>query len=419
MTLVRIFLAVIAVALAGFLWLAWPIYGFYAHQGEAPFPPWGWEVMPQSEPAPASQNILAPQYADAGERVLAAMAAHREKIGAPAMTAAVAINGEVVWQGATGWADITEQKPAGFDTMFRIGSTSKAVTATALARLVDQGVIDLDAPITDYMAEIPNPAWVDITPRMLASHMAGIPHYGDNDDSAGRYETGVLRKNYADVRDSLHIFDESSLLFSPGDGFEYSSLGTVLLGAVMSEAAGKPYRQIIQEEVFAPAGMASVIVAPKRPGKNKALATFYYHEDDRYRPWRPIDLSHRLPGGGWAATSTDLVLMGAKNLDENYISKTTRETFWTPQQLNSGEVNEQDYAIGWRWREYEVEGVGLARNANHGGVSRGAQSWLLVFPDYNMAVAFNINSKTDEFRDFGSFYEVIFREFALASQDAE
>lgn len=406
----RLVIIVPALLLGGFAWLAWPIYGFKAHRDEAPFPPWGWIVLESD--APAQQDVFAPEYAQAGNDVLAAMAAHRERIGAPAMTAAVSIDRKIVWQGAVGWADIESKKPATPNTAFRIGSTSKAVTATALARLVDRGVIDLDAPIIRYMTDPPNPAWRAITPRMLASHMAGVPHYGDNKDLIGKYKTGALRQHYRDVRDAVEIFDESPLLFSPGSDFEYSSLGTVLLGAVISEAADKPYRKIIKDEVIAPAGLTSMSVAPMRSGPDSNYATFYYHDGKRYRVWRPVDLSHRLPGGGWAATSADLARMGAMQLDDEYISKETREVFWTPQRLNSGEVNEQNYAIGWRWREYEIEGVGLARNANHGGVSRGAQSWLLIFPDYEMAVAFNINSKTEEFREFGSFYETIFREFA-------
>ena len=407
-------IAVFAIVIAAFLWLAWPLYGFFAHQGEAPFPPWGW--MEMQAPAPSMQNILDPNYTNAGDHVLEAMIAHREAIGAPAMTAAVAIGGEVVWQGAVGWADIKTRTPATEQTALRVGSTSKAITATALARLVDQGAIDLDAPISTYMDDLPNPEWASITPRMLAAHMAGVPHYGDNQDGAGRYKTGTLRDHYADVRDALEIFDESPLLSEPGTTFEYSSLGTVLLGAVMSEAVGKPYRQIIEEEVLAPAGMTATYVAPKRRGDRKNLATFYFRDGERYREWRPIDLSHRLPGGGWASTSTDLVRMGAKHLDTDYISRETRDAFWTPQRLSSGAVNEQDYAIGWRWREWEIEGLGVARNANHGGVSRGAQSWLIVLPDYEMAIAFNINTKTDEFRDFGIFYQTIIREFGLAAQ---
>ncbi|GAB4535804.1 MAG: serine hydrolase domain-containing protein [Parvularculaceae bacterium] len=411
------FFAVFAAAvilIAG--WLAWPIYGFYAHNGAAGLPPWGWTEAPAGE-APAMQEVASPAYAAAGSAVLAAMAEHRARIGAPAMTASVAIDGEIVWSGAVGWADFERRRPAAVTTVMRIGSTSKAVTAAALARLVDRGVIDLDAPITEYMTDLPNPEWADITPRMLASHMAGVPHYGENTDSIGKYHTGALRAHFDDMREALKIFDSSALLFAPGTDFEYSSLGTVLLGAVMRAAEGKPYVEIVHDEVIAPVGLTSMTISPKTGGRGE-FAQFYYREGARYRPWRSVDLSHRLPGGGWAATSADLARLGVKWLDEDFISPATRDAFWTPQRLASGEVNEQNYAIGWRWREYEIDGVGLARNANHGGVSRGAQSWLLVYPDYNMATAFNINAKTDEFRDFGIFYEEIFREFALAIRDA-
>lgn len=400
------------ILVAAIAWFLWPIYGFYAHRGEAPFPPWGWAALPAE--TPSMQVPLDGQYAAAGDRVLIAMRAHRQKIGAPAMTAAVAIGGEVVWQGAVGWADIESQQPALPTTVFPVGSTSKAITSTALARLVDKRQIDLDTPISNYLAELPNPAWACITPRMLSSHMAGIPHYGDNQDWLGYYQTAALRRNYPDVRDALSVFDDSPLMFQPGTQFEYSSLGTVLLGAVMSDAVGKPYRAIIKDEVILPAGMTATVVAPTHPNTKNDHATPYFVEGQRYRPWRAVDLSHRLPGGGWASTSTDLVRMGMMWLDKSVISEETRDVFWTPQAISSGEINEQGYAIGWRWREYDVDGVGLARNANHGGVSRGAQSWLLVFQDYDMAVAFNINSNTEQFGDFAAFYQEVFREFALA-----
>lgn len=414
MKISRILAAITILAVAAMAWLLWPIYGFYAHRGEAPFPPWGWTTLPAE--SPSSQVVSDDRYAAAGARVLAAMETHRDEIGAPAMTAAVAVDGEVVWQGAVGWADIDTRQPASPRTIFRVGSTSKAITSTALARLVEQGRIDLDTPISNYLPELPNETWATITPRMLASHMSGLPHYGDNQDFLGYYRTGALRDHYRDVRDALAVFDDSQLLFEPGTRFEYSSLGTVLLGAVMSGAAGKPYRDVIRDEVIAPSSMTATGVAPKRPHKKPDHATSYLVDGHRYRAWRAVDLSHRLPGGGWASTSTDLVRMGVMWMDESFISPNTRQVFWTPQRLSSGEVNEQDYAIGWRWREYDVEGAGLARNANHGGVSRGAQSWLMVVPDHDMAIAFNINSNTEEFGEFGSFFREIFREFALAGR---
>ena len=64
-------------------------------------------------------------------------------------------------------------------------------------------------------------------------------------------------------------------------------------------------------------------------------------------------------------------------------------------------------------------GVGIVRNANHGGVSRGSQSWLLVFPDYGMSIAFNTNMNTDEFAEFGIFYREMVEVFAPVAGQGE
>lgn len=403
--------------LLAILWLAAPIYGFYSHQGEMPLPPWGWET-PDGE-APVMQTVSDPAYAEAGREALAAMAAHRAGIQVPGISAAVAINGRIVWQGAAGWADIEAAEPVTPETVFRVGSTSKALTATALARLVQQGTIDLNTPIEAYFDGLPNDAWAGITPLQLASHRAGLPHYGDNRDWIGYYRTGALQTHYADVRDALDIFDGSPLLHAPGSMYSYSSLGTVLLGAVMSEAAGKPYRQIMEEEVFAPRGMDSTFVAPPDSPLGSNLAAFYYKDGNRFRPWRPVDLSHRLPGGGWASTPADLVRAGMGWLDPDYISPELRDLFWTPLPLPEGATEGRYYGIGWRWIELDIDGVGSVGVANHGGVSRGAQSMLLVIPDYDMAVAFNINTNTEEFGTFSAVFSKIFRPFAIiAGRDA-
>ncbi len=408
--------SIFVLILLSLLWMAWPVYGFYAHRGAVPMVPIGWVTLPDGE-APAVQEALDPGFQHAGDDALARMSAYRAEIGAPAMSAAVAIGGEVVWRGAVGWADIRSGRPATPDTIFRVGSTSKAITATALARLVDRGIVNLDAPISSYFDDLPNQAWAEITPRQLASHMSGLPHYELNSDWVGLYRTVALQDHYANISDALDIFDESQLLSEPGTEFYYSTLGTVLLGATMSEAAGIPYRQIVAEEVIDPLDLGSIMVAPARSGGD--LATFYYREGERYRPWRRVDLSHRLPGGGWAATPSDLAQMGIMHLNADYITAETREAFWTPQQLSNGETNEQDYAVGWRWREWDVEGVGISRNANHGGVSRGSQAWLLVFPEFDMAIAITMNANTEEFAEFGLLFREILQAFAPAPANDE
>lgn len=100
------------------------------------------------------------------------------------------------------------------------------------------------------------------------------------------------------------------------------------------------------------------------------------------------------------STPSDLVKLGAAWLDHDFIRPETRAQFWQPQILADGKINEENYALGWRWADYKDE-QGQLYNANHGGVSRGAQSWLMVIPDKNMVVAVMINSNVEKFWDFG------------------
>ncbi|MEO1082300.1 MAG: serine hydrolase domain-containing protein [Pseudomonadota bacterium] len=394
------------------LWVFAPFYSFLAHRGKAPLPPWGWVTI--DRPVPKTQHLSDPAFEIAGNQALSAMVTYREANSLPSLSAAVAINDRLVWAGTVGFSDIAGEIPATPDTLYRIGSTSKALTATALASLVERGELDLDAPISTYSSSAQNPIWSKLTARQLASHTAGTPHYGENEDILGLYRTVKMAHHYDDVRDALSIFDSSALLFPPGGQFHYSSLGTVLLGAVMSDAAGISYRALMRREVFQPAGMETTYPDGDRHQAADNLATFYYTDGTRFRPWRPVDLSQRLPGGGYISTPRDLVKVGGIYLTGQRISAETRDAFWTPQELADGSVNEQNYALGWRWREFEFNGASDVANANHGGVSRGSQCWLLIYPGYRMTMAFCTNTKTEDFDTFGLFYKPFFEAFADA-----
>ena len=395
----------------------YPVYDSYAHRDKVPLPPFGWTAVPSE--APVTEKLIDPQYRVAASNVLHAMETRRMKIGAPSYSAAVAIKGKLVWAGALGWANIDNNIKATPDTIYRVGSTSKAITATALARLVDASIIDLDMPISTYMKDLPNETWSNITSRQLASHMAGLSHYaqkGVKRDLKGLYGVIAMQKHYDNVTEALEIFDGTSLRSAPGSEFYYSSQGTVLLGAVMSAAAEKPYLQIIKEEVLQPNQMHATIIAPVKSNGENNIATSYKRRganiaDRQVRPWRAVDLSSRLPGGGFASTPSDLVKVGLAYFDESKIKAETRDAFWTPQKLLNGETNPQNYAIGWRFQGWPVEGLGKVENANHGGVSRGAQSLLMVIPEHEMVIAFNANIKTDNYPEFGRLYKDIIREF--------
>ncbi len=401
----KIFLISLAVAA---IWFTSPIYQFLAYEGRVPM--WFPEDITAPDQYPQTTGFSAhPQSVSA----LNLLSQHRAKIHAPAMSAAVAVDGKIIWAGAVGWQNIERKIPATEQTQFRIGSTSKAVTATLLAKLFQEGKIALDKPISHYYPNLPNSQWKTITPRQLASHSSGLPDYLDNyGDLWGMYYLFKLDKRYTSVSESLEVFDDTSLLFKPGSQFHYSSFNTVLQSAVLEKAAGEPFINAMRTRIFNPLGMNST-GAEYELSQPNALASFYWNKDGKhpaFRSWQSVDLSHRLAGGGFISTPSDMVRLGSAWLDNKFISPATRRQFWQPQKLSNGSTNSQNYALGWRWADYQDEN-GSVHNANHGGVSRGSQSWLMVIPEKNMAVAIMINATVEEFWDFGQVSMLLARLF--------
>jgi len=395
--------------------LIFPVYESMAHKGKVSFLPfYQFDEIPKVNPT--DQRLYQDSYKESGNIALSAIAQHKIAINAPAISAAVSINGKLVWAGASGWADIHNETPVTTNTQFRIGSTAKALTGTALARMFDAKKINLDEKISVYMKNLPNDAWQNITSRQLASHMAGLPHYKENTDYLGLYKTTTLSTRYEQVEQSLSIFDGSELLFKPGAQFHYSTLGTVLLSAVMENAANIPYLDIIKKQVLEPLEM-NATMAEFQGEHSVNLAKFYWNNKGRsnqVRQWRDVDLSHRLAGGGFISTSSDLVKMANAFLDDDFVSAKTRSIFWTPQTLPDGSETPNGYALGWRVLTRDIDDdIGEITFANHGGVSRGAQSWLMVLPKHNISVAVNINSNTKVFWDFGKVSMDVLKPFLL------
>lgn len=376
----------------------------------------GWTPVP--EDAPYAERLLDPRYAAAAAEAGEHLRRLRAAWGAPSLTAAISIDGRLVWAGAVGWADLENGVAATPDTRYRLGSTSKAVTATVLARLVQGGTIDVDAPVATWVPDLPNPAWAPLTPRQLASHTSGIVDYDANRDLWGLAVSVREHRQFAATREALEVFDDNRLRFEPGTGFLYSSFNTTLLAVVLEGASGRPYADLLAETVALPLGLATVGPDyPDRPVPGRA--TFYAGDRGRVKPWRPVNHSYKYAGGGLVGSSVDLVRLGAAWFDPAFLDPAVVETFWTPQRLADGSANPQAYGLGWRVPT--VQGLlGPGRpvfNANHGGVSKGAYSWLNVYPEFRIAVALNMNMRLEEFPPFFEAEYVLTRVFLTRRQE--
>ncbi len=382
-------------------YLVWPVYGFIGEDTPWMRKPWAWQEVPLANSC--QTGAAEPIRVQLFEQACSLLKARQAAIHAPSLSAAVAIEGELVWSAATGWSDLASERLATPQTLYRIGSTSKPVTGTLLARMVANNAVDLDTPIGHYELALPNPDWSQLTLRQLASHMAGIPEYSTNRDWAGLYQTGALRRHHDNVLESLELFDGNPLRYQPGSEFEYSSFDTLIIAAVLQSVAEAPFAELLRQQVTAPLGLSS----PMPDEENPQRATFYQQDGKLVQPWRRVDLSNKLAGGGFMSRPADLAMLGSAWLDNEFIDQATRETFWTPQKLNNGEVNEQSYALTWRWRE--VDGY-----AHHGGVSKGSMAWLAVYPEQSLVIAMTMNTTLPEFTDFSSLQTEL---LALFSQD--
>ncbi|MGH9736519.1 MAG: serine hydrolase domain-containing protein [Candidatus Acidiferrales bacterium] len=296
--------------------------------------------------------------------------------GIPGGAMAVAVNGHLVYARGFGYADLEERVPVWPTTKFRIGSISKGLTATALVQLVEQGKIDLDAPVQKYVPSFPDKG-AKITARLLAGHLAGIRHY--------KGDEFLISQHYDSVLDGLKIFENDPLVAPPGTGFHYSSYGYDLLSAVIESASGENFLVYMQRHVFTPLGLVDTT-----PDQNRSIieerSRFYEHETNGTTDNAPyVDNSYKWAGGGFLSTSEDLVRFGSALLRPGFLPQSSLRLLFTSQKTTSGQ--QTGYGMGW----FIQKSQSGQRIYQHSGGSVGGTSQLIIYPDTGVVVALLTN----------------------------
>lgn len=299
----------------------------------------------------------------------------------PGLSVAVVHGGRLVWASGYGFADLENFVPATAKTVYRTASIGKALTATAVMQLVESGEIDLDVPIQRYCPAFPEKRW-PITTRHLLGHTSGIRHYGGPNEEAELFNT----VRYENVEAPLEIFAADPLLFEPGTAHLYSTFGYDVLGCVLEGAAGLPFMQYMEERVFVPAGMSDT-----RDDDPRALiprrAEGYVIVDGELRNSRAVDMSSKLPAGGYVTTAVDLASFAVAVMSHELVSPETLDQMMTPVRLRDGEV----VPLGLGWGLFPGEEWLGSREAFHGGVTPQVSGMLYLLPERQTAVALFMN----------------------------
>jgi len=308
---------------------------------------------------------------------------------APGVSVAIVQDGELVWSQGFGMADLENSVPATADTLYRLGSVSKPITATAALVLSERGQLDLDAPIRKYCPAFPEKPW-PITTRQLLGHLGGIRYYRVPETpysvSQTDPEVGNTRHFQDGIDGGLKFFANDPLVAPPGTHFNYSTQGYTLVGCAIEGASGRKYADFVRDSVLTPAGMLQT-----RPDDRFAIVphrTRFYSKNESGAVVNAefLDASYKVPGGGLLSTATDMARFEVAILKDLLIKRTTRDMMWMPQMPSDG-LGRMVYGLGWQMGTTDnVAGVG------HGGSQQGTSTMMLIAPDARAGVVVLTNS---------------------------
>ena len=362
----------------------------------------GWVIALQ-EPIPAAgttaegnNRVYDEAYADVIFPVHEELDAYRASLVSPSISVAVGVKGNLVWADACGYADIASRTMATPDTIYAVGSVSKPVTAVLAALLWQEGVLDIDADVRDYVPAFPSKEHT-ITLRQLLSHQAGIRHYRFGWKPPAFSESS-LNREFATTDESLSLIADDALLFEPDTDFLYSTFGYTLISAALEQVTGEDFVDALRNEVFEPLGMerTSIDKTGFIPGTR---ATDYVGTLSKHAVVKApaTNSSYKWAGGGLVSTPSDLVRFGNAMLGNSLLEEPTREAMFTARTLPSGELNPQHYGLGWRIgglvvTDGETGEEQIITLINHAGTRAGSVAILLIVPDHEIVVAMTANT---------------------------
>jgi len=168
----------------------------------------------------------------------------------PGLSVAIALGGDVIYANGFGLADGPRGTAATADTVYQWGSMTKMVTVTAIMQLVEQGLIDLDAPISDYLDYFP--VEYPITTLQLLNHSAGLP---ENDIGFRFFNLDGEPVPDPDLAAREYVAGFTGPIFEPGSASAYANPHILLIGQIVAEVSGQPYADYVREHILAPLGM--------------------------------------------------------------------------------------------------------------------------------------------------------------------
>ncbi|MBL4802050.1 MAG: serine hydrolase [Emcibacter sp.] len=290
----------------------------------------------------------------------------------------------VVWSGGVGKDAKNPNLIADGNMTYRIGSVSKLFTDIVVMQYVEQGILDLDAPVVTYLPDFmpDNPYDIAITLRMLMSHSSGLvrePPVGNYFDPAA-----------PSLADTVKSLNETTLVYAPGRKVQYSNAGLAVVGRVLEKLSGESFASLLKNKLLKPLGMNHSAFIPEA-GLLTNLPEAYmqsYHGERTVAPTFELGIA---PAGSMYSTMDDLALfMGGllkkgAGINGRILREDTLSQMWTPQtEIKSG--RNRSFGIGFILGQLDGE-----KTVSHGGAIYGFATQLKMLPGKKIGVAIATN----------------------------
>lgn len=318
----------------------------------------------------------------------------------------LADNGTVWHQQAYGYRRFETQEPLQATDIFELASVSKQFTAMIIVLLQQEGLLQYDDPVERYL-QLP---YKGITIRHLLTHTSGLPDYQALMD---KYWDKRFVAGNEDILRYLNRY-QPRMRFAPGERYEYSNTGYVLLASIAEKAAGRDFITLCREWIFKPLGMADTdIRTPDEKRGMPRLAPGYQYvaaqqrhvsadsfPASNYTLW----LGNRKGPGRISSTAQDLLKWDAALYNNLLATPASLAAMYRPMRLNKGDTSQ--YGFGWELSQHPV----LGRIVKHSGDNPGYKTQIIRCIDARQTL---IVLSNNAFAEFDAYVDRLLQAVAL------
>lgn len=296
----------------------------------------------------------------------------------PGAAVIVTRGGQVIYSAGRGLADVENRRSITIDTRFRLGSIAKQFTAATVLKLVEEGKMSLDDPVSRFIPDYPQPG-AKATIRQLLNHTSGIQDFS-------KIPGWITRNRHRPwtTRQLLAVFRDLPPKARPGTAWEYNNGGYVLLGAIVERVTDKPWHEAMDERIMKPLGLKSTS-HPAPDAVDASVARGYTDQDGKQVPIALSHLSVAHAAGGLQGSVADMARWAQALHHGEVVRADLYKEMISPARLADGST--ETYGMGLRLRQIRGRPALV-----HGGAGGGLDTDSAYVPSDDLFVAVFANS---------------------------